>query len=207
MPGDRSCGSASGSVSNTMWSVYVTAATSADTGLTALVGVVIGGTITILGQNVIEWQKRKGAREQQKRIVTGVARLAWDELWHAQGTLKSALKSGEWWALKHQPQMVLSNHDRRLLAEAVEWPQWENITRTWRRLSRLRSDRESIEARGLGLTSQERALIDDASESCELARAALESVAGSGTTRRFEDQTKDLRVLDPPDGPGGHGNS
>ncbi len=181
-----------------MLHVYLATSASATTGFSALVGVLIGGAITILGQHLIERQRRKVAKDDRARMAMGIARLAWDEFWQALGTLQEALNSGEWWALNHQPQTELSNDDRRLLAEVVEWELWSDVTRSWRRLARLRADRESLERSGnaLPLGDKDRALIEDAKASCERANTALESMAGHALQGPFEERSRDLRILE-----------
>jgi hypothetical protein len=171
----------------------VLASTSA--GLSALIGVVIGGAITLGGQVLIERQHRKRADADRKRAAMGVARLAWNEFWYAQGILHKALKTERWWPMNHQPQTELSNDDRRLLAEGVEWRQWSDVTRVWRRLARLRLDLEEIDGGGrdLRLMAEERDLVKDAAQACDRAFVALEPLAGSPKSQ-FIDATKDLRI-------------
>jgi hypothetical protein len=177
----------------------------ASTGISALVGVVIGGAITIIGQVIVEVQRRRTARQDRGRIATGVGRLAWNEFWRTQGTLQIALTSGKWWPLNEQPRSELSNEDRRLLAEVVKWSQWSEITRSWRRLERLRWDRELIEGSGraLDLTDEERSLVEDAAESCERANSALGPLARYEGHLSFRQSTKDPRFAQDPPEPDG----
>jgi hypothetical protein len=164
---------------------YLVGATS--TGVSALIGVIVGSLITIGGQFIVEVQKRRTAKRDLSRTARGVARLAWNEFWCTQGTLRLALTSGRWWTLNEQPRSELSSDDRRLLADVVDRPQWSEITRSWRRLDRLRWDREHIEASGrqLDLSDRERQLLEDAADSCVRANEALRPLARFGAEVKF----------------------
>jgi hypothetical protein len=178
--------------------VLVLASDSGNTGIAALVGVALGGIITISGQLLIERRHRKTAAGERRRAVKGAARLAWNELWHAQGTLRHALQTTSWWELSHQLHSPLTDHDRRLLAEELEWRQWSDVTRVWRRLSRLRADREVVAAASpdnTRLSIDEQGLIADAIDACECASAALAVLAGSPIGAPFDQMTRDPRLV------------
>jgi hypothetical protein len=112
---------------------------------TALVGVLIGGALTIIGQVVVEALRTRKEKRQEAQLIRAAARVQRIEFWSGQTAILDALERSSWWAPTKDPMLQASSDDRRLLAQHLTGQDWQQVSTAWRKFQERLNERDQFD--------------------------------------------------------------
>lgn len=138
----------------------------------ALVGVLIGGGLTIAGQLIAEALRSRATSQREARPTRASARIQRIELWQGQTAILEALSTLTWWPPSMDPVLRSDPADRRLLAQHLDGSSWGRVSTAWRKFQERLAERDQAGAhRDLSEIAIEKLLVTFFS--LDEARAAL----------------------------------
>jgi hypothetical protein len=152
----------------------------------SLIGVVVGGALTLSGQVVLEALKRHRDQADARVTARAAARLQRDDVASALEAARWALCKRTWWPVGLDLPLSTEMQDRRLLASHLSETEFRRVSGSLRRFAQLRSERKAAVDHG-GVQADCIPLSGDAYERTVLAfldvaaaRLALAPLAGYG---------------------------
>ncbi|MFJ9968589.1 hypothetical protein [Streptomyces avermitilis] len=118
--------------------------------LQTLIGVALGGALTIASQVVISVLRTRDERRQKHEAAVAIMRVHQFHFYAAQHLLKETLESSRWWSRELESFPLPSDQDLREVTLLVSIPVWRAYTAAVRRLAeciRLREragDRDTV---------------------------------------------------------------
>jgi hypothetical protein len=152
----------------------------------ALVGVLIGGTIALLGQVTVELVRARIADRRDSRFLKGIARVARSDCFTAMELIDQTLDSGTWWDERAGDVWTIDAADRKLLASHLTRDEWRWLSSGTRRFNRCRV------RRSLAVVEQRHEI--DADDRDELLRALVRLNSGRDELGRLADREPNPRA-------------
>lgn len=103
----------------------------------SVVGVVIGGVLTLTGQFGIEYLRRRGNLRYAARLIR-------DDIAGAMEAVHYTIENGEWWPPNFELETISTTDDRRLLAAHLHGPTLRGVFGAQRRFNQLRAGRRHV---------------------------------------------------------------
>lgn len=111
--------------------------------LQTLIGVALGGVLTIASQVVISVLRTRAERRQKRDTAVAILRVHQFHFYAAQHLLKESLESGRWWSRELESFPLPSDQDLREVTLLVPIPVWRAYSAAVRRLAGCTRLRES----------------------------------------------------------------
>ncbi|MFJ1975242.1 hypothetical protein ACIO93_42210 [Streptomyces sp. NPDC087903] len=115
--------------------------------LQTLIGVALGGALTIASQVVISVLRTKDEHRQRREAAVAILRVHQFHFYAAQHLLKESLESGRWWSRELESFPLPSEQDLREVTLLVPIPVWRAYSAAVRRLAGCTRLRESADDR------------------------------------------------------------
>jgi hypothetical protein len=109
----------------------------------SLIGVLVGGGLTLSGQVVLEGVRRRQARQDAQDAARAAARLQHSDIAAALEAAHRSLSVREWWTTDLDLPLSTEMQDRRLLATRLTESEFRRVSGSLRRFSQLRAERKA----------------------------------------------------------------
>jgi len=109
----------------------------------SLIGVLVGGGLTLSGQVVLEGIRRRQARQDAQDAARAAARLQHSDIAAALEAAHRSLSVREWWPTDLDLPLSTEMQDRRLLATHLTESEFRRVSGSLRRFSQLRAERKA----------------------------------------------------------------
>lgn len=103
--------------------------------LQTLIGVIVGGTLAILSQVVVEALRGRAERRRERQAAWATTRVHQLHLYSAQQLLKESLETGAWWPIELTSFAMPTDQDLRILTALLPLDVWRSYTAAVRRLT------------------------------------------------------------------------
>jgi len=109
-----------------------------------LIGVLVGGALTLSGQVVLEALKGRRDRADALAAASAAARLQRDDIAAALEAAHRALATHEWWPTDLDLPLRTEMQDRRLLASHLTEEEFRRVSGSLRRFAQLQAERKAV---------------------------------------------------------------
>ncbi|MGI8335050.1 hypothetical protein ACRYCC_34295 [Actinomadura scrupuli] len=103
--------------------------------LQTLVGVIVGGTLTILSQLMVGVLQAKEQRRKERSTAIAILRVQQFHFYAAQHLLKESLETGRWWTRELVSFSLPTDHELTALTMLLPIHAWRSYTAAVRRLT------------------------------------------------------------------------
>ncbi|SDC02134.1 hypothetical protein SAMN05660690_0222 [Geodermatophilus telluris] len=146
--------------------------------LNTLVGVIVGGSLTLASQVVIELFRERREMGRNRRKTVGVALIQADYLWVAELLLLDLCRTGVLWGRDRNPVHELTSDEMRTLASNLAIEDWWVLAGATRRFREVQTSATAGDATPVSAASEVRGRALGALVLVEEARLRVQRFAG-----------------------------